>query len=113
MPQRSSTIPPKLSPVLQRARADISGSLVQCLRDVGVSIAAAARWMGVHEKTVRLWIKGKRPVNVERVTAVRGLRRAFKLRFCAEDHDVRPAYVARKSASSNKKRRAKTRRGWA
>lgn len=112
MVARSVKATPGVSPALQRARVDISGSLVQALRDVGASIASAARWMGVHERTVRLWIKGERPVNVERVVSVRKLDAPFRRRFCVHDHAAHDSmpYIARRHPGVTSKHGAKTRR---
>lgn len=61
----------------QRARALLAIALAESMKEVGASQSAAGRWTGVDARTIRSWLHGERPINVERVLASPKLGAAF------------------------------------
>jgi DNA-binding transcriptional regulator YdaS (Cro superfamily) len=94
MTKRNARQRPEFSARLKKARQNISGSLSRAMGEVKCSQVAAARSMAVTERTVRDWIHGVTPVNVERVLASSRLAKAFRQHLCVHDHASAP-YVAR------------------
>lgn len=95
MAPRSANRDSALSANRRRARYLIAGCLVDTVAEVSGSRVAAARALGVAEKTVRNWINRKRPVNVEVVLAAPRIGPRFRELLCVHAHEEFP-YVARK-----------------
>jgi len=93
-PKRNARVTVDFTVRLAKARQEIAGSLGRALVQTRCSQPAAARSMAVGERTVRDWLHGVTPVNVERVLASPRLARAFRQDLCVHRHDS-VGYVAK------------------
>lgn len=60
-----------------RVRSILIASLVQAMTATAASQLAAARWTGVTPATIRRWLTGETPINVEAVLASMRLGTVF------------------------------------
>ena len=95
MASRNARLRPEFTARLAKSRREISGSLSRAMAETKCSQPAAARSMAITERTVRDWVHGVTPTNVERVLASPRLAKAFRQHLCVHNHDSVP-YVARK-----------------
>jgi hypothetical protein len=89
------------TPHTARARADkhrqlIAAALLRAVSVQGASNAAAARWLGISERTMFAWTHCERPIVVELVLACPQLGDVFRRELCTEEHDHSAGYVAKK-----------------
>lgn len=95
--ERNARLRPEFTVRLAKARREISGSLSRAMLETKCSQSAAARSMAVAERTVRDWVHGVTPTNVERVLASPRLAKAFRDSLCSYDHGHATApYILKK-----------------
>jgi len=93
MPSRASTNGAALALRRSKVRSLLSGIFVQVIG--ASSQLAVAERIGVTEKTVRRWIKGRTPLDLELVLAAPRIGRRFRELLCIHSHDDFP-YIARR-----------------
>lgn len=82
-----------------KQRQLIASCLVRAISEKGGTNVAAARWLGVAQRTLHSWVHCERPISVETVLACAQLRDGFRRALCTFDHEPGSApYIAKKGA---------------
>lgn len=102
MAQRSLIFASVVSARRQRVRSILIASLVQAMNATQATQLAVARWTGTTPATIRRWLGGLTPINVEAVLASARLAKPFRVALCVHEHEATAGYVVKAKRSTRK-----------